>query len=117
MNPLQAYSMALIMHQTDVPIHIQASLPVTPMSSMHSFGPKLLHLCKNIFLASSSCNPLFHKSLKYSKTEASISGFFPCLGPEKDFLFVRHENSVLFLYFTNDVYIPHILYTFYHLHD
>jgi hypothetical protein len=42
-------------------------------------------------------NPLFHKSLKYSKTETSVSGFLPFFGPEKDFLFVRHENSFVFM--------------------
>jgi hypothetical protein len=32
---------------------------------------------------------LYHKYLKYSETEASISGFFPFHGPEKDQTFVR----------------------------
>jgi hypothetical protein len=38
-------------------------------------------------------NHLFRKYLKYSKTEASISGYLPFQGTNKDFLFVRHENS------------------------
>jgi hypothetical protein len=44
-------------------------------------------------------NTLFHKSLKYSKTEASVSVFLPFLGSEKDILpvFVRHENSFVFI--------------------
>jgi hypothetical protein len=42
-------------------------------------------------------NPLFCKSLKYSKIEALISGFLPFLGPEKDLLLVRHENSFVFI--------------------
>jgi hypothetical protein len=29
--------MALTTHQADIPIHIQVSLPLTPMSSMHFF--------------------------------------------------------------------------------
>jgi hypothetical protein len=43
-------------------------------------------------------NPLFHKSLKYSKTEASISGFLPFLGPEKTFC-LSDMQTVLFLYY------------------
>jgi hypothetical protein len=59
-HPLQAYSVTLIMHQTDVPMHIQASLPLTPMSSVHFFGPELLHLCKKfsfdtVFLFNVTC--------------------------------------------------------------
>jgi hypothetical protein len=38
MHPLQAYSSAFITHQADVPIHIQASRPLTPMSSMRFLG-------------------------------------------------------------------------------
>jgi hypothetical protein len=60
-------------------------------------------------------NPLFYKSLKQSNTEAPIPGFLPFLGPEKDFLFVRHENSFV-LYFINDIYMHHVLYIFYQLH-
>jgi hypothetical protein len=44
-----------------------------------------------------TCNPLFHKTLNYFKTDASISEFLPLLGPEKDFLFDRHENSFVFI--------------------
>jgi hypothetical protein len=33
-------------------------------------------------------NPFFRKHLKYCET-----GFLPLLGPEKYFLFARHENS------------------------
>jgi hypothetical protein len=53
---------------------------------------------QKFLLALSFCNPLFHKSLKYSKTEASVSGFLSFLGPEKDFLFVSYENSVVFIF-------------------
>jgi hypothetical protein len=43
-------------------------------------------------------NPKFHKSLKYSETETSVSGFLPFLGPEKTFyLSDRHENSFVFM--------------------
>jgi hypothetical protein len=42
-------------------------------------------------------NPLFHKYLNTLKTEASVSGLLPFLGPEKDLLFVRCENSFVFM--------------------
>jgi hypothetical protein len=58
----------------------------------------------------------FNKSLKYSKTEASVTGFLPYCTPEKDLLLVRHENSFV-LYFTNGIHMLHLLYTFYQLHD
>lgn len=43
-------------------------------------------------------NPLFHKSLKYSKAEASISGFLSFLGTEKGVILVRHENCFVFIF-------------------
>jgi hypothetical protein len=49
MYPLQAYSVALITHQADVPIHIKASLPLTLMSSMHFMGPNY-YIFAEIFL-------------------------------------------------------------------
>jgi hypothetical protein len=49
MHPLQANTVALIMHQADIAIDIQASLPLTLMSSMHFFGPELLHFAKIFF--------------------------------------------------------------------
>jgi hypothetical protein len=51
MYPLQAYSVPLIMHQAGILIHIQASPPLTLMSSMHFLGSELLHLCKIFFCA------------------------------------------------------------------
>jgi hypothetical protein len=57
-------------------------------------------------------NPSFRKSLKYPKTEASLSEFLPFLGPQKEFLFVRHEDSFL-IYFVSDVHVPHLLYIIY----
>jgi hypothetical protein len=82
MHPLQAYSMALIMQQADVPIHI------------HSFA-------SHIKVSLVTGNPLF------CKREPSILGFLPFLGPEKT-LFVRHEN-IFFLYFANEVHMPNSL--------
>jgi Na+-driven multidrug efflux pump len=52
---LQAHRVALITHQPDLPLHIQASLPLTPMSSMHFLGPEVLRLCKKFLSALSFC--------------------------------------------------------------
>jgi hypothetical protein len=60
-------------------------------------------------------NPLFCRSLKTSKTEISISGFIPYLGPEKDLLFVRHKNSFVFILRQQRTHASP--YTFYQLHD
>jgi hypothetical protein len=51
----------------------------------------------NIKVSLVTGKPFFCKSLKDSKMVASVSGFIPFLGPEKDFLFVRHENSLVFI--------------------
>jgi hypothetical protein len=52
-------------------------------------------LAFDIKASSVKSNPLFHKSLKYSKIQASISGLHPFPDPEKDFIFVRYENRFL----------------------
>jgi hypothetical protein len=47
---LQAYSVSLTTHQADVAIHIQASLSLTPISSMHFFlGPNYYIFAKFLF--------------------------------------------------------------------
>jgi hypothetical protein len=47
MHPLDAYSVALITRQADVPTHIQASLASSPMSSMYFFWtPTIISLQK-----------------------------------------------------------------------
>jgi hypothetical protein len=61
--------------------------------------PSLAHFfAYNIKVSLVTGKPFFCKSLKDSKTVASISGFIPFLAPEKDFLFVRHENSLVSIF-------------------
>jgi hypothetical protein len=55
MHPVEACSMALIMHQPHVPIHIQASLPLTPMLSMHFFWARTITSLQNVLFTLSFC--------------------------------------------------------------
>lgn len=73
-------------------------MKVILLSLAHSFG---LVIKASLF----SHNPLFNIYLKYSKTEASISVFLHFLGPENNYL--SDMKSVLFLYFINDIHMPH----------
>jgi hypothetical protein len=51
MLSLQAYSVALKGHQADVPRHIQANLPFTPLSSMQFLDSKCYIFYKKFILA------------------------------------------------------------------
>jgi hypothetical protein len=75
--------------------HPQLALKVILLFQAHSFA-------SDIKASLVTDNPLFHKYLNNSKTEASISGFLPFLGPEKKTFYLSDMKKVLFSCFIND---------------
>jgi hypothetical protein len=112
MHPLQAYSVALIMHQADIPTDIQASLPLTPTLSLHFWWYELLHLCKNFLLVLSFCLIQYSLNMVYGnpwytlKQRHQSQGFSLSLVQNKTF-YLWDMITVLLLYFANDVDIHH----------
>jgi hypothetical protein len=75
MHPLQTYSTALMTHQANIPIHIQTSLCLTPVSSMHFFWAQIF---AKYVVSSVSLYWLLHMVVIYCHLQLYTAFFVAC---------------------------------------